>query len=162
MQNGANKMKIEWVQECESCRGSGVYIGMTEREGAVVICSRCRGTGRQKRSHEYQEFTGLKRHTKAERVYNASCGIVISPDIPGGVAYEEWLEDPTTVDKLGNEMREHTCPAWWYQSAMSHRQKPYWPEPEWCGQLLGMRFSDCPNFPAKDACWKRFDEEQHL
>ena len=37
---------ISWTQQCEDCKGIGLYQGMGEREGASVVCKGCRGTGR--------------------------------------------------------------------------------------------------------------------
>ena len=82
-------------------------------------------------------------------------GIVISLETTqGGVSYQEWQQDPGSVGQRGREVREHCCPAWWYQSAESSR-KPTWTECETVSY-----FPKCPLFHRKNECWKRFDQEQ--
>lgn len=37
-------IKIEC--ECNACKGTGLYVGMAERDGAAVVCYTCKGTGK--------------------------------------------------------------------------------------------------------------------
>ena len=55
----------------------------------------------------------------------------------------------------GSEMRQFTCPAWWYQAA-DYEKKPQW---DCCG-IGGGLFWDCEHFAAKRECWERWDKEQ--
>jgi hypothetical protein len=71
----------------------------------------------------------------------------------GGQPYEDWKNGHPFV--RGMELREHTCPAWWYQSA-NYALKPDWPE---CSERWGLPFHDCRHFAAKHKCWQRFDDE---
>lgn len=32
------------IIECQACKGTGLYKGMAERDGAAVVCSHCHGT----------------------------------------------------------------------------------------------------------------------
>jgi len=41
-----HKFILEGECECSACKGTGLYVGMAEREGAAVVCSRCKGTGK--------------------------------------------------------------------------------------------------------------------
>ena len=41
---------IEFDCECESCKGTGLYVGMAEREGSAVVCHTCKGTGKTRSS----------------------------------------------------------------------------------------------------------------
>ena len=43
---GECKMKtIEFKEVCKECKGTGLYVGTTERCGATVVCQTCKGTG---------------------------------------------------------------------------------------------------------------------
>jgi hypothetical protein len=55
---GENSMpKIK--QECEDCKGTGLYSGFAEREGEAVICCSCSGKGWY--FYSFKEFTKRKR-----------------------------------------------------------------------------------------------------
>ena len=110
-------MKIEWVEQCGACAGTGLYVGMGELDGAAVVCSKCDGTGRHERTHEYIEFSGQRERDDVRQVYRSNPGIGIAPDIvPGGASYAEWCENPEIVNERGREIRVHSCPAWWCQA----------------------------------------------
>ena len=149
-------MKIEWVEQCKSCKGTGLYVGTDEREGAAVVCWTCKGTGRFEGHIEYEEFTGrVKAEKSVSRVYKTGVGLVLAPQVTsGGVPLQEWEQDSDSVNRRGTEVRSHTCPAWWYQAA-DYDRKPNWNE---C--LLVGQFSNCLHFKNKAACWARFDEEE--
>jgi hypothetical protein len=146
--------------ECRSCGGTGLYVGMAERSGAAVVCHTCKGTARERIVLRFRPFTGRHSRPGVVRVYASNPGIVIGASIAtrledfGGLAYADWQAGIPFV--LGTEDRAHTCPAWFYQSADSTK-RPEWDE---CMESLGRRFSECPHFPTKDACWRRFDAEQ--
>lgn len=146
--------RVEIERECPPCSGTGLYVGMAERDGAAVVCHQCKGTGRDVFRLVYKEFTGRKPRTGLRVVYATNPGIIAAPDVvPGGVPADEWAKDGRAPYRLGAEMREHTCPAWWYQSA-DHKRKPEWDE---C-IAIGM-FSRCEHFDDKHECWARWDRE---
>lgn len=145
---------ISWTQECNSCKGTGLYVGLAERDGAAVICHRCEGTGQRHETVEYEPFTGRKEKDGVTRVFATAAGIVLSPEITsGGVPLAEWEADGQSPYQAGVELRSHTCPAWWYQST-NYALKPDWKECQNVGQ-----FSTCSSFPSKDKCWERWDKE---
>ena len=146
---------VQWDQECKSCSGTGLYIGFAEKEGASVICNQCKGTGKQHQYFEYTEFTGRKDNPKATHVFAVNPGIAVDNGkiTPGGVSKEEWLEDSSSPFSLGNELRQHTCPAWWYQHA------DYTKMPNWRECILGGTFAHCHYFKDKHKCWERWDKE---
>ena len=41
--------------ECKACNGTGLYVGMAERDGVAVQCHNCNGNGWV--IYEYNEFT---------------------------------------------------------------------------------------------------------
>lgn len=147
--------EIAIEHECPSCKGTGLYVGFAERDGAAIVCKSCAGTGKALHVFRYKEFTGRKRRLNVIQVYGHNPGISIGADrIPGGVPFKEWEADPRAPHRPGTEMRGHVCPAWWYQSA-DYRRKPAWKE---C--IEAGAFSDCENFKAKSTCWRRWDEDE--
>ena len=146
-------MKIELIEQCKACKGTGLYKGMGERDGYAVVCHNCKGTGKYHFVHEYEEFTGKKERTDITRVLQVNPGICAGGNELdfGGVSYKDWLQVGTFPPK--SEMRNFTCPAWWYQSA-DYSKKPRWNECLLCGN-----FSGCKHFKNKEQCWKRWDKE---
>jgi len=156
--------KIEFDCECESCKGTGLYVGLCEKDGFSVICHTCNGTGKIHQTIQYKDFT--KRHFRKGviQVVQASCGICmglgktddgknLNYDSFGGIRYAEWLKGKNFPNK--SEMREFTCPAWFYQS-VEYSKKPDWNR---CRGFGG--FSGCQHFPEKKLCWERWDTEHN-
>lgn len=147
-------MKIEVVEQCSACKGTGLYKGMAERDGYAVVCHRCDGTGKYHFVHEYEEFTGRKKLDNVSTVVQYNPGIVLGKrdDLEfGGMDYEYWLK--TGVFPPKSEMRYFVCPAWWYQTA-DYKLKPEWDKCIGCGS-----FRNCKHFDQKNKCWDRWDEE---
>lgn len=83
--------------ECPSCGGTGVYVGFTEKNGASVVCSTCRGTGGVDR--EYVPFTQRKVRTGIRTVVLRNHGIVLAPGMDlGEVTYEEFVAGKMPTD----------------------------------------------------------------
>ena len=138
---------------CAACKATGLYVGMAERDGSAVVCYKCHGTGAASLVVEWDDFEGRQECKGVSHVYGANPGIAAAPSVvPGGVPYAAWKADINAPHRRGTEMREHTCPAWWYQTT-DYSKKPHWNECEWG------RFSNCKHFPDKAACWRRFDKE---
>lgn len=150
---------IEIEQECPACQGTGVYIGMAERDGACVVCYKCKGTGEYKHSISYKKFEGKKLNPKALWVYQCNPGICVGNNDKvkfsdfGGMPYDFWKSGKEF--KVGMEDRLHTCPAWYYQTC-NEELKPHWDE---CFANLGRTFSSCRFFSTKELCWERWNIE---
>lgn len=155
-----SKHVFEVKQKCQSCGGTGLYVGLAERDGAAVVCHSCKGTGCTTFRHEYEDFDRrAPLPPEVRRVYETNPGIVIGEgkgqfrlEDFGGMPVKEWeagLPFPT-----GSENRKCTCPAWWYQTA-NYKLKPDWQECWGCGM-----FSQCKMFPNKHRCWEKFDAER--
>lgn len=153
---------IEYDCQCKDCQGTGVYKGLGERDVFGVVCYHCDGTGKRHEKIEYDDFEGRKRIPGVTQMLECNPGIVagINPEEGltiesfGGMPYEDWFKGNPFPAK--SEMRQFTCPAWWYQNTN------YDLKPDWCheyGFHFGS-FSTCPRFPNKELCWQRFDEEQ--
>lgn len=147
------------LQVCSMCSGTGLYSGMAERDGAAVLCRVCSGTGCEKFTHTYQRFKGRIPVTDVKRVFEVNPGILVGVDQAsgltledfGGMPYEDWAAGKKFPPK--SEMRNHTCPAWWYQEA-DYKREPEWDECTSFGWHSG-----CRHFKEKDKCWRRFDRE---
>lgn len=151
--------KIEIEHECEACKGTGLYQGFAEHDGAAVVCNGCRGTGKAIFKMDYKEFTGRKKRHGVKRVFQANVGIGVGKaggkyklEDFGGISFKDWEKGKSFGP--GTEMRAFVCPAWWYQT-VDYDKKPDWKECRACGS-----FSNCSHFEKKAECWKRFDEEQ--
>lgn len=136
--------------KCKECDGSGLYVGMAERDGSAVVCHDCKGTGQAE--FEYEEFHGRQKKDNAKRVYHHNPGIVIGEgkgkfklEDFGGMPVEDWLEGKPFPK--GHEMRKFVCPAWYYY-------KQFFPA---CSVNIGARYSDCSKFHEKEKCWKFYD-----
>jgi hypothetical protein len=149
--------------ECSSCKGTGLYVGMSERDGAAVVCHTCKGIGAT--TFSYNDFTGRKIRDDVERVFSGSMGYVITahditaksgefmPFSKAGVSYEEWLngEKPRPIKFLG-------CPMMANQGAC-HQIKGFTDE---CNKKNGGWLSyipDCKNKCNSEECWAKFEKE---
>ena len=144
---------------CKSCKGTGIYSGMGERDGFGVVCHTCKGTGCHEFTHVYEEFVVKMARSDVQQVLQVNPGIGVGTSSKqnltlqsfGGIPYTDWLANKPFPK--GSEMRAYTCPAWWYQSA-DYSKKPDWDSCIGCGS-----FSGCSSFPDKHQCWERFDKE---
>lgn len=143
---------IEFDEQCKTCKGTGLYIGMAEREGAAVVCRTCDGTGRHHVKIEYDDFEGRQPRADVKRVHACNPGFMLNADKQwGGMPFEDWDAGKPFPPK--SENRACACPAWWYQT-YNYDLKPDW---DWCEWGA---FSQCSHFKTKSECWKRWDEEQ--
>jgi len=147
---------IAFDEVCKSCGGTGLYVGMAERNDSAVVCHTCKGTGCHHFKYEYEEFSHRKDIRNIKRVFRVNPGICIGEGDRyqltdfGGMPFKEWEAGLTFPDK--SENRLFTCPAWWYQSDSS-KEKPDWNECGWGA------FSACEHFNSKDKCWEKWDKE---
>lgn len=133
--------------ECKACEGTGLYVGMGERGGIAVQCRECYGNGWT--VFEYNEFTERKERNGISRVVEKNPGYCITPRLPiGGMSYADWLSG--RMFEIGMEMREYTCPYWWYHQKheLSRCSR---------GCKGGWEYSSCNYFTDKKTCWEEFD-----
>lgn len=151
------KKTFKVKEKCQSCNGTGIYNGMGERDGFGVVCHNCKGTGCHEFEHTYEEFTKREDAKGIKHVIKTNPGICVGTGNDykftdfGGMSYKDW-NDGKSFPK-GSEMRQFTCPAWWYQST------DYKLKPDWDICTFGGTFSGCKNFGNKEKCWQRFDKE---
>jgi len=163
---GLRMKKIELKIQCRSCGGTGIYVGIGERDGAAIVCHTCNGTGCEDYYFEYTPFTKRKKKEGIKRVYKDGMGYCIAPKLlvfkgvgtidmaKEGVSYAEFLEGkmPEHIKTLGCPMQadQGTC----------HEIKGFIEE---CDKLNGgylNMIADCKNHPNKAECWDRFDKQK--
>ena len=135
--------------ECKACKGTGLYVGMGERGGVAVQCRECYGNGWT--VFEYNEFTERKDEKDISWVIEKNPGYCVSRRLPiGGMSYSDWRSGRKF--EIGMEMRECTCPYWWYHQKYEMSR---------CNNInmLGRKFCDCKYFTDKKACWEEFDKK---
>jgi len=140
--------------ECPDCKGTGLYTGMCERNGVAVQCKGCSGLGWTE--YAYTEFIARQDRPDVVWVLDRNPGICVSPELNiGGMSYSDWASGKKF--EPGMEMREYTCPYWWY-----HQKH----ELSRCGSgsSPGRAYSACDHFDDKKHCWEEFDKlfaQQH-
>jgi hypothetical protein len=153
-------MTIKILVQCSSCKGTGLYVGLSEMDGCAVVCSRCKGTGEM--TLEYEYFTGLKHREGVRRVFKSSFGYVHSAEdsegiefSKGGCTYDEWIagEKPRPVKTL-------YCPLAWENQELANKDHPkhslYMGRCSY-GIDFGRSISDCNYFKQKSECWGIYD-----
>jgi len=139
--------------ECTACKGTGIYVGLGERDAYGVVCHQCKGTGCYPLHVSYTPFVERKARNDVKRVLQVNPGICVVGNADfGGMPYEDWVSSNGAFPAK-SEMRAYTCPAWWYQSDSTHKK------PEWDECMIGGRFAACQYFKNKEKCWDRFDKE---
>ena len=148
--------------KCPSCKGTGVYVGVCERDGFGVVCHTCNGSGMMHYEYTYEEIESRKRNKKVKWILETTVGIcaglkgkdkTFSYEDFGGMSYDEWFKGKSFPSK--SEMRNFVCPAWWYQ-AVDYDKKPDWKE---CHSSWGGGFSSCDFFEEKEKCWEKWDKQ---
>jgi len=161
-----NKLhKIELDVKCTACKGTGVYAGMAERDGAGVVCRVCKGTGCSHFTYEYELFNGIVPRNDISRVYLSGYGYVIAPtklkigktDIDfqkEGVSYYEFLNG-----KMPTHIEEMACPMQVDQGSC-HDISGF---VDTCNENNGswiFTIADCKHQCKKHECWKRFNPQE--
>jgi len=139
---------------CTSCKGTGLYAGFAEKDGAAVVCSSCKGTG----CVEIHYTPFVKRNSippDIERVFERGFGVCIGKgnghklEDFGGMPVEDWKNSKPF--HLGSEPRQYVCPfLWTYQDFKASKCDKH------CG--IGRDITKCGNQPNRAECWAEYDE----
>lgn len=151
--------KITVKAYCTACKGTGLYIGFAEVDGAAVQCNVCRGTGEV--TVEYDPFKGRKRRDDIKRVYPATGHKISAEDITTregqflpfsqwGITYQEWL-DGVEIKPI----RELNCPM--IGTGQSSEARAICLQRDNV-QFWGTRIPSCPLYPGV-GCWELYDVE---
>lgn len=144
--------------ECEACDATGLYVGFAERDGAAVVCHKCKGSGCKVLTG--RPFTGRREREGVTRVYQANVGYVIGCSEQDGIALEDYGGMPHAQWARGSEFphgsedRKHCCPAYWLQNVRGRNA-----DRQWCISTPGFRFDECDRYADKAECWARYDED---
>lgn len=149
---------VEVETECPSCHGTGVYKSVFEHGRTGVVCRTCEGSGLH--IVKYRPFQGRQRRADVQRVYPRS-GHVVDDHIEGGVEYEAFFNNESAPNVVGNELRGVMCPAGRWKDEPGFQKIALWKTCEAHVQWGG-RFSLCPCFPNKQACWELFDKQYEV
>ena len=154
--------------QCDDCKGTGLYVGMAERNGAAVECWKCRGSGYVSVNLKFAKFTGRKKRKGVVRVFDSAHGYGLSAEdvmnkdgklirfSEAGCAYKDWLKGVKPVP-----IKDLHCP---YQHTnqdlqLKDRHDLYKTR---CnnGLSLGGRLADCKFRSAMATCWEIYDGKQ--
>ena len=160
--------EIEIEVECDSCKGTGLYKGIAERDGAAVICHTCDGTGKTTFKRTFNKFKGRVKREDVNRVYSIAGEYVITDEdvnaTPSGqvlfsqfgCSYADWFEKGATPKPI----ETLHCPYQHTNQSMQHSDhqanKLYKEE---CSDSLNWGLiSDCKNRKNMAGCWRRYYE----
>ena len=153
------RMKVE----CPDCKGTGLYVGMCEREGAAVVCNKCGGEGYMYLN--YNKFTGKKVREDVKRVFKKSCGYVhgaldyttedgrVIHFSEYGCSYDEWMKgvEPKPMEEL-------YCPYVYFNKGIGSEPLSK------CRENLpsyGGRIAECKLYEDKLNCWKEYKKNKN-
>jgi hypothetical protein len=158
-------IEIKGKVPCDRCDGTGLYIGMAEKDGAAVVCYNCDGKGYTDIKEKFEPFVNRKNRKDVNRVYDTAGGYVISSkDVKteeglvikfseAGCTYKEWVagETPKPIEDL-------MCP---YQHTNQNLQSEdvnnlY---KNYCEKYLGWGgyISKCKNRKNMCKCWEIYN-----
>ena len=167
LRQNKNSFLLTGKAECESCKGTGLYQGFAEKDGAFVICCVCKGSGSISIALNFNKFNGKKKEPKCKRVYTQGFGYLLTdkdflsedgkffPFSQYGCFYEEWLQGkkPIPLKFLG-------CP---YQETnqklrikdVNNLYKTR------CEKKLGWGYiPNCELYDKKEECWEIFEKSE--
>jgi hypothetical protein len=149
---------IEFDEQCNACKGTGIYVGIAERDRCGIICRDCKGTGKVHFVHEYEEFTGIIKRNDVDIVVEDSHGITIDKEYSRRfkrLTYRDWLMGkPFEIDMTF--VTGSLCPIRWLQSIGLEKKKEIHHK-KYCRTIAG-QFSDCSLFSNQQQCWKIYNE----
>jgi len=161
-----DKYTLQGKVECDKCGGTGLYVGIAEKNGSAVICMCCNGTGNVNLKKEYKKFKSLKEKKNVKRVFKNSGGYILSSEDTQtekgniitfskyGCTYKEWLEG-----KIPKPIESLHCPCiHTNQNMQNPKHKAYKLYIEKCHNSLSFTISDCKHFKNKEECWKRYHQ----
>lgn len=160
-----NKYIIEGRVRCSDCKGTGLYQGFAEHDGAFVMCTDCKGKGYLDISISYDKFIALQKEPKCKRVYTNGMGYSITdkditptkgqfmPFSKYGCFYEDWLKGtkPIPLKFLGCPYQETN------QSLQSDDKNNLYKTR--CEDNSGFgRINECKLYNEKDKCWEIYEK----
>lgn len=144
-----NRIALDVV--CAACDGTGLYIGMGERNGAAVVCSRCDGSG--KAVLTYEPFTERKPTPARVTSVHVARGYMLDGKV-GGLPVKQWTPGVTVpADEA------YYCPFLYTSQGWCAKPEPdgYSDKPR-APLLAGASISSCKHWASKAECWRLFHD----
>lgn len=158
LHNGSIPMQIV----CQSCSGTGLFIGNMECAGAAVPCVMCLGTGSvtvRYNAFEKRQQLGNITHVFPYTVGSAVRRLQGTPEF--GTPYAIWQARGC---RQGDEPRALACPVEIYdRDVLLFGETAMKADTDWCLEVLpakhrwGRGITQCPAYPFKAACWRACD-----
>ena len=162
----AESYTISGTVKCSSCKGKGLYKGMAEKNGARVVCHKCKGSGKVDVFVEYPKFRCREVDCGAKRVYSNGMGYAITdeditteggrlmPFSKFGCSYGDWQKgtSPKPLEFLG-------CP---YQETDQGLQSKDVNDlyKKRCREGLNYTLiTNCKHYSQKDRCWNIYNHK---
>lgn len=134
---------------CTACKGTGLYVGFGERDGAVTVTSPV--PSQREHTVTYEPFVSRADPPEGKTRVHVARGYGLSEQHPlcdGGMPIEAW--EPGVVVPADEKLY---CPfLYTNQKWCAH------PDPKWGGMPggIGSWVSDCPLWSQKAECWERY------
>lgn len=142
---------------CQSCDGTGLYVGRAERDGASVVCHRCTGSGKYAYRFEYEPFESRRPAPDGVTRVHVARGYVLSPQHPqcdGGVPVSDY--EPGMAVPADESLY---CPYLYTNQGWCAKPEPWHPDyPPAAPVSAGTYISNCKHWPYKADCWRMFHE----
>lgn len=139
---------------CKPCSGTGLYVGLAERDGAAVVCFHCEGTGKD--TFTYSPFIERAAPPSKIKSVHVGRGYVLGHGFEGsdgGLPISEWEPGKTVPadEKL-------YCPYLYTGQKFCSKPEKWHPDYEPAAPVLaGQRISECKHWDDKADCWRLFD-----
>ncbi len=155
-----SKQSIKLDIVCQSCAGTGLYVGLAERDGSAVVCYQCKGTGKYAYQFEYEPFAARRPAPKSVTRVHVSRGYVLSekhPDCGGGMPITEY--EPGMIVPADERLY---CPFLYTGQAWCAKpESPPWragekPGPRDTPLSAGQGIDACKHWDNKADCWALF------
>ena len=149
------KQRIDLNIVCQSCAGSGLYVGVAERDGTSVVCTTCRGSGQDAYHFEYEPFEKRAAVPGSISSVHLNRGYVLStkhPDCDGGVPASDYT--PGMIVPADEKLY---CPfLYTHQSWCAQPEVPEWGGEPRAPIIAGAYISSCKRWDDKATCWRLF------
>lgn len=145
---------IDLQIRCQACDGTGLYVGMAERDGSAVVCSRCKGSGNYAYHFEYEPFVERTAPPEGVTRVHLARGYVLSPKHPdcSGIPVNEY--EPGMVVPADEGLY---CPYLYTHQVWCAKPEKRHPDYEPAAPVLAGRYiSSCKHWDSKAECWALF------
>lgn len=154
MDKDSRRRSIDLAIVCQSCDGTGLYVGVAERDGSAVVCYRCTGSGNYAYHFEYEPFVERRPAPEGVTRVHVGRGYVLSPKHPQctGIPVSEY--EPGMSVPADEQLY---CPYLYTHQGWCAKPEKWHPDYEPAAPVeLGAYISDCKHWDDKADCWRLF------